>query len=197
MFLARFFHSFAICGYQTNMILTRHLSRNSQSLDLVANRAEQGGLTNVVIKSFSFAWDNLDSFSSEVLWFFILSNQQRRLWGRGALSLCSVHDNVKSSQRQQQCSCPNRRIIYIHIYHHQHHPSCVFNFKKKTIIVSISGDIGTWPTLGPWHWVALLWCFHWHGLHHQIHPPPDLNFIRFSDALASLALMVVWWPWWV
>ena len=28
---------------------------------------------------------------------------------------------------------------------------------------------------------------------HQIHPPPDLNFIRFSDALASLALMVVWW----
>ena len=58
------------------MILTRHLSRNSQSLDLVANRAEQGGLTNVVIKSFSFAWDNLDSFSSEVFSFFILNNQR-------------------------------------------------------------------------------------------------------------------------
>ena len=37
-----------------------------QSLDIVANRARAGGLSNVQVKVFSFNADNLDEFTKEV-----------------------------------------------------------------------------------------------------------------------------------
>ena len=37
-----------------------------QSLDIVANRAREGGLSNVQVKVFSFNADNLDEFTNEV-----------------------------------------------------------------------------------------------------------------------------------
>jgi len=71
---------------RTTFLLT---DRNSQSLDLVSKRAGQGGLTNVVTKYFSFAWDNLDCFSSEVM------SEHGQLWDLGiGLHCCGAFTDM-------------------------------------------------------------------------------------------------------
>jgi len=75
--------------------------RNAQSLDLVSKRAKMGGLSNVVIKSFSFAWDNLDSFSSEVML------EYDQLWSLGiGLHCCGAFtDMVLELCRRSNSDC--------------------------------------------------------------------------------------------
>jgi len=71
---------------QTTFLLT---DRNSQSLELVSKRAGRGGLTNVITKYFSFAWDNLDCFSSEVM------SEHGQLWDLGiGLHCCGAFTDM-------------------------------------------------------------------------------------------------------